>query len=178
MLIPNTPMSHYQNRITPPYKFYPETDLYTYMVRLPETAATGNTGVKILDPLTMAVELPNLPGLVYALGQIEESDSGYRHWQLALVLTCKIDTKTVRQHFYGKHKVNIYVRMSTDALATLHYCIKKQSRADGPWEFSKQINTGRWITHELDMSLSAMRTWWDKYIEVHEQTHLEDGENL
>lgn len=149
------------------------SELNHYQIRLPYMACCGETSVSILDRGVFDGYFTHWKGLLYAVGQLEISDSGYKHWQIHLVFKngTMINTKIVRELFFGKHKVNIYVRKAIDPERSMRYVTKDTTRADGPYEWRRDVS-GIMVRNEVNpLKPAELKHWWDKYIEHYQQTH-------
>lgn len=108
------------------------------MLRIPYTATLGDLATQTYELPDLFEKLTEFKQLIYGVGQLEETDKGFLHWQFTLLMTEDIDTKTMREHLYGpRHKVNIYLKKSL-YMNSILYCIKRKTRQLGPYEFYKK----------------------------------------
>lgn len=76
--------------------------------------------------------------MLYLGGQLEKGESGTEHLQFFVRFA-----NTKGKSYFKKLDKRIHFEQSKNALASKRYCLKEDSRIEGPWEFGLFGKPGR-----------------------------------
>lgn len=75
--------------------------------------------------------------MLYMVGQLEEGQEGTPHLQFFARFK-----NPVRITYWKATDKKIHAELTKNAIASIKYCQKEESRKEGPWEYGENKNSG------------------------------------